>query len=91
MIHRLNIKICIEGVETEVEWEKIRLLDPDYSQGYLWGKPCSFDELLKKDSGFNKTGVPENQISLTSFLSTLITTIVITNTISTFDAFISIF
>ena len=48
MIHRLNIKICIEGVETEDEWEKIRLLDPDYSQGYLWGKPCSFDELLQK-------------------------------------------
>ena len=46
MIHRLNIKICIEGVETEDEWEKIRLMDPDYSQGYLWGKPCSFDELL---------------------------------------------
>ena len=45
---KLNIKICIEGVETEDEWEKIRLLDPDYSQGYLWGKPCSFDELLKK-------------------------------------------
>ena len=48
MIHRLNIKICIEGVETEDEWEKIRLMDPDYSQGYLWGKPCSFDELLQK-------------------------------------------
>ena len=48
MIHRLNIKICIEGVETEDEWEKIRLLLPDYSQGYLWGKPCSFDELLDK-------------------------------------------
>ena len=48
MIHCLDIKICIEGVETEDEWEKIRLMDPDYSQGYLWGKPCSFDELLKK-------------------------------------------
>lgn len=48
MIHRLNIKICIEGVETEDEWEKIRLMDPDYSQGYLWGKPCSFDELLQR-------------------------------------------
>lgn len=52
MIHRLNIKICIEGVETEDEWEKIRLLDPDYSQGYLWGKPCSFDELLQKGLRF---------------------------------------
>ena len=52
MIHRLNIKICIEGVETEDEWEKIRLMDPDYSQGYLWGKPCSFDELLQKGLRF---------------------------------------
>jgi hypothetical protein len=39
---------------------------------------------FKKDSGFSKTGVPENQISLTSFLSTLITTIAITNAIVLF-------
>lgn len=39
---------------------------------------------FKKDSGFSKTGVPENQISLTSFLSTLITTIVITNALVLF-------
>ena len=47
MIHSLDVKICIEGVESKEEWERIRKLAPDYSQGYLWGRPCSYDEFEK--------------------------------------------
>lgn len=43
MTHKLNLKLCIEGVETKEEWEQIHLLLPDYSQGYYWGKPCPFE------------------------------------------------
>lgn len=39
MAHTLNLKVCIEGIETEEELEKIKELNPDYIQGYLFGKP----------------------------------------------------
>lgn len=48
MIHNLNLKICIEGVENEEEWAKIRQLDPDYTQGFLWGRPCSYEDFRKQ-------------------------------------------
>lgn len=40
MSHSLGLKVCIEGIETEEELERISRLDPDYIQGYLFGKPC---------------------------------------------------
>ena len=48
MIHNLGMQICIEGVENTGEWEKIRQLYPDYSQGYLWGKPCPYEEFVEQ-------------------------------------------
>ena len=48
MIHNLNLKICIEGVENEEEWAKIRQLDPDYTQEFLWGRPCSYEDFRKQ-------------------------------------------
>ena len=46
MIHSLGMKVCMEGVETEDEWTTIQELSPDYSQGYLWGRPCSYEQFL---------------------------------------------
>lgn len=46
LVHSLGLKICIEGVETEEELQKIRELGPDYIQGYYYGKPCPADEFL---------------------------------------------
>lgn len=48
MIHNLGMELCIEGVENEEEWEKIRQLQPNYSQGYFWGKPCSYGEFVEQ-------------------------------------------
>ena len=40
MVHSINLKICIEGIETEEELTKIKKLNPDFIQGYFFGKPC---------------------------------------------------
>ena len=37
LVHRLGLKICVEGVETEEELTRIRALDPDYIQGFYYG------------------------------------------------------
>lgn len=41
MSKRLNIHVCIEGIETKEELERIAVLKPDYIQGYIFGKPVS--------------------------------------------------
>lgn len=41
MSKRLKIEVCIEGIETEKELQRIAQLKPDYIQGYLFGKPVS--------------------------------------------------
>ena len=38
MTHKLDLTICVEGIETEDEFAKISELDPDYIQGFLFGK-----------------------------------------------------
>ena len=48
MIHNLDMKICIEGVENAQEWLKIRKLRPEFTQGYFWGKPCGYEEFMRK-------------------------------------------
>ena len=40
LVHNLNLKICIEGIETEEERERMQHLNPDYSQGFYFGRPC---------------------------------------------------
>jgi EAL domain-containing protein (putative c-di-GMP-specific phosphodiesterase class I) len=40
------MKICVEGIETEEELLSIKELDPDYIQGYYYGKPIPADEFL---------------------------------------------
>ena len=48
MIHNLDMRICIEGVENEQEWAMIRKLYPEFTQGYFWGKPCEYEEFMRK-------------------------------------------
>ena len=48
MIHNLDMRICIEGVENEQEWAMIRKLYPEFTQGYFWGKPCRYEEFIEK-------------------------------------------
>lgn len=47
LVHSIDLKICIEGVETEDELRKLNLMDPNYIQGYFYSKPCSRSEFLK--------------------------------------------
>ena len=48
MIHRLGLKICIEGVENEEEWTRIKRLKPEYGQGFYWGKPCEYVDFVRQ-------------------------------------------
>lgn len=48
MAHTMNLKVCIEGIETEEELSKMKALMPDYCQGYYFGRPCPFEEFVKK-------------------------------------------
>ncbi len=48
MAHSLRLNVCIEGVETEEEFQEIKKLNPDYIQGYLFGKPAPEDEFYNR-------------------------------------------
>ena len=51
MVHKLKQYVCVEGIETKEELEKISQLEPDLVQGYYYGKPCTkevFLQLIKK-------------------------------------------
>lgn len=47
MTHKLDLTICVEGIETEDEFAKISELDPDYIQGFLFGKPQPAEEFYE--------------------------------------------
>lgn len=46
MTHSINLKLCIEGIETRQELDKISEMGPDYIQGYFYGKPCPLAQFL---------------------------------------------
>lgn len=41
MAHELDMKVCMEGVETEEDIEKLQVFSPDKFQGYFFGRPCN--------------------------------------------------
>ena len=47
MTHKLDLTICVEGIETEDKFAKISELDPDYIQGFLFGKPQPAEEFYE--------------------------------------------
>lgn len=55
MSKRLNIRVCIEGIETAEELERISVLEPDYIQGYYFGRPVPekefTDRFIRKPEG----------------------------------------
>ncbi|MCR5848871.1 MAG: GGDEF and EAL domain-containing protein [Lachnospiraceae bacterium] len=44
MGHLLNCKVILEGVETDSQIEYIKDLECDYIQGFVWGKPVSYEK-----------------------------------------------
>lgn len=51
MSHSLGLHVCMEGIETEEELARARAAEPDYIQGFLFGKPCSKAEFTRKFFG----------------------------------------
>jgi len=41
MAHELDMLVCMEGVETEEDIEKLLEFEPDKYQGYFFGRPCN--------------------------------------------------
>lgn len=54
MAHSLGLNVCVEGIENNDEFTKVMGTEPDFIQGYLFGKPCSrgefFESFLANDS-----------------------------------------
>lgn len=48
MAHSVQLKMCIEGIETQEELNEISKLSPDFIQGYYYCKPCMIKDLLLK-------------------------------------------
>lgn len=46
--HEVDLKVCIEGIEEEEEYNLIAPLGVDYIQGYYFGKPLPKEEITKK-------------------------------------------
>lgn len=46
MVHSLHINICIEGVEKKEWYHKLKEMQVDYMQGYLFGKPCERSQFM---------------------------------------------
>ena len=48
MVHNMDLKICIEGIENTSELIEIKKVAPDYCQGYYFGHPVPYDEFIEK-------------------------------------------
>lgn len=47
MTHSIDLKLCIEGIETKEELDRICEISPDYIQGFYFGKPSPLGTFLK--------------------------------------------
>lgn len=48
LVHSIDIGICIEGIEKEEWYQKLKEIHVDYLQGYLFGKPCEKNQFLNQ-------------------------------------------
>ena len=46
LVHSIDLKICVEGVETNDELVEVEKLSADCIQGYYYGKPCNRTEFF---------------------------------------------
>ncbi|MBR1615096.1 MAG: EAL domain-containing protein, partial [Treponema sp.] len=45
LVHSLNMKLIVEGIETKWQYDKIKMLGGDYIQGYFFSKPILPEEV----------------------------------------------
>ena len=55
LVHSIDIRICIEGVEKKEWYQRLKKIHVDYLQGYLFGRPCEKKQFLKQFV-FNSAG-----------------------------------
>lgn len=48
MTHSINLKMCIEGIETDQELKRICEINPDYIQGYYFGRPGPLSDFIRE-------------------------------------------
>lgn len=52
MAHSVGMQVCFEGIETEEELQKLKKLEPDFIQGFYYGRPVKketfYEQNLKK-------------------------------------------
>lgn len=48
LVHSIGLKVCVEGVETQEELDRIYGIGADYIQGFYYGKPCSRQEFFER-------------------------------------------
>lgn len=53
MSHSVDIKFCVEGIETKEDLDKISMIHPDLIQGYYFGKPCTYEDFMKQFVDFD--------------------------------------
>lgn len=58
LAHSVNIRVCVEGVETIEERTVLKKLSPDVIQGYYFGKPETPDNFFQKFITKAKNGEP---------------------------------
>lgn len=51
MAHSIQLKVCIEGIEEQRELEIVEQLEPDYIQGYYFGRPVASEQFHPQLSG----------------------------------------
>jgi diguanylate cyclase (GGDEF)-like protein len=48
LAHNLGLEVCMEGIETEEEEEKMGSIEPEFFQGYKFGRPCPAKDFRNK-------------------------------------------
>lgn len=48
LCHAVGISVCLEGVETDAEYEAVGSMGLDYIQGFLFGRPLPEDEFERR-------------------------------------------
>lgn len=46
MTHSIDLKLCIEGIETKEELDRICEINPDYIQGFYFGRPSPLETFI---------------------------------------------
>ncbi len=61
MAHNIDLKVCLEGIETNEEMEKVKIMVPDYIQGFYYGKPVCADDFYIQNLKIQNSKILANE------------------------------